>query len=250
MASRAATRYRAGRVTAPSAPSASSTAPSSRAAGHAQGPSLLRRAGTAIPVALLAGGLLGFLSWLSDDLGYPTGLLIPANLVGAWALVAFGAGAGARTVVGGAGRGLFALLAAVAVYYLVYGLFGEGWRAAGALRAATIWGAVALIAGPPLGLAGSVWRHREGVARSLGIAVPAGVLLAEGLFYQLQLGDDPAVRALLVAETLVGLALPLVAVQGTRARAIALGAALLVAGVAVVGLLVILPSLRSAADTF
>jgi hypothetical protein len=210
----------------------------------------VRRAGTAIPVALLAGGVLGALAWLSDDLGYPAGLLIPANLVGVWGLVAFGAGAGARTVLGGAGRGLFALLAAVAVYYLAYGLLGEGWRAAGAGRAATIWGSVALVAGPSLGLAGSVWRHHDGVARSIGIAIPAGVLIAEGLLFGSQLGNDPAARALLAAEAIVGFALPLFFVRGGRARAIALVAAALVAGATIVGLLVVLPALRSAADTF
>ncbi|HEX5827741.1 MAG TPA: DUF6518 family protein [Candidatus Limnocylindrales bacterium] len=232
-----------------SAPSAPSAAPSS-AADSGTRPSLLRRAGTAIPVALLAGATLGLLAWLSDDLGYPTGLLIPANLVAVWGLVAFGAGAGARTVVGGAGRGLFALLAAVAAYYLVYGLFGEGWRAAGAVRAATIWGSVAILAGPPLGLAGSVWRHRDGIPRSLGIAVPSGLLIAEGLLSQLQLGDDPAARTLLALETAAGVLLPLVAVRGTRYRLIALAAALLAAGVAAAGLLVVLPALRAAADTF
>jgi hypothetical protein len=225
-----------------------STAPSTEASPSA--PSLLRRAGTAIPVALLAGAILGSLAWFSDDLGYPTGLLIPANLVGVWGLVAFGAGAGARTVLGGAGRGLLALLAAVAVYYLAYGLLGEGWRVAGAGRAATIWGAVALIAGPTLGLAGSVWRHRVGTVRSLAIAVPAGVLLAEGLLFGAQVANDPAARSLLGLEALVGIALPLFLVRGMRARAIALGAAILVAVATLVGLLVVLPALRAAADTF
>jgi hypothetical protein len=213
-------------------------------------PSLLRRAGTAIPVALLAGAILGALAWLSDDLGYPASLLIPANLVGVWGLVAFGAGAGARTVLGGAGRGLLALLAAVAVYYLAYGLFGEGWRAAGAGRAATIWGSVALVAGPTLGLAGSVWRHHDGLARSLGIAVPSGVLLAEGILFASQVPNDPAARALLLGEAIVGIALPLFLVRGARARILALAAAAVVALMAIVGLLVLLPALRAAADTF
>ena len=225
-----------------------STAPSTEADPAA--PSLLHRAGTAIPVALLAGGILGALAWLSDDLGYPTSLLIPANLVGVWGLVAFGAGAGARSVIGGAGRGLFALLAAVAVYYLAYGLFGEGWRAAGAGRAAMVWGSVALLAGPTLGLAGSVWRHREGTARSLGIAVPAGVLIAEGLLFGAQVSNDPAARSLLTVEALVGIALPMFLVRGMRGRAIGLSAAVLVAVGTLVGLLVVLPALRAAADTF
>jgi hypothetical protein len=228
--------------------SAPSTAPSSSASAAA--PSLLRRAWTAVPVALLVGALLGGLAWFSDDLGNPLGLLIPANLVGIWALVAFAAGAGARTVIGGAGRGLFALLAAVGVYYLVYGTLGEGWRAAGALRAATIWGTVALIAGPPLGFSGSVWRHRSGLARSLAISVPAGVLIAEGVLFQVQTLGDVAARALLLVEVALGLLLPLVLVRGARWRAIALGGALVVAGAAAAGLYVVLPALRAAADTF
>ena len=210
----------------------------------------MRRAGTAIPAALVVGGILGGLAWLSDDLGYPMGLLIPANLLGVWALVAFGAGAGARTVLGGAGRGAFALLAAVGVYYLAYRLLGEGWRAAGALRAATIWGLVAVIAGPPLGFAGSVWRYRTGWARSLAIAVPAGVLIAEGVLFQAQVPNGVAARALLSAEAVAGLLLPILLVRGARWRALALAGALVVAGVATVGLYVILPALRAAADTF
>lgn len=236
-------------MTASPAPSSANPSASSTAAGPAA-PSLARRAGTAIPLALLAGGVLGALAWLSDDLGYPAGLLIPANLVGAWALVAFAAGAGARTILGGAGRGLFALVAAVAVYYLAYGLLGEGWRAVGAARAAMIWGSVALVAGPPLGLAGSLWRHHTGWPRSLGIAIPAGVLIAEGVIFGLQVPNDPAARTLFLVEIVVGFALPVVAVRGKRARSLALGAAILVAGVAAIGLLVILPALRAAADTF
>jgi len=232
-------------VSVSSAPSAAPSSPSSPAPA-----SILRRAGTAIPVALLAGATLGSLAWLSDDLGYPLGLLIPANLVGVWALVAFGAGAGARTVVGGAGRGLFALLAAVAVYYLAYGLLGEGWRAIGAARAATIWGLVAVVTGPPLGLSGSLWRHRTGWLRALGVAVPAGVLIAEGVVFQSQVPNDVAARTLLSAEAILGVALPFALVHGARWRLIALAGAALVAGVGIAGLLVVLPALRVAADTF
>jgi hypothetical protein len=109
---------------------------------------------------------------------------------------------------------------------------------------------VALVAGPTLGLAGSVWRHHDGLAKSLGIAVPAGVLLAEGLLFGSQVPNDPAARALLTAEAIVGLALPLFLVRGARARLIALVAAGAVAFATVVGLLIVLPALRAAADTF
>jgi hypothetical protein len=95
-----------------------------------------------------------------------------------------------------------------------------------------------------------VWRHREGTARSLGIAVPAGVLIAEGLLFGAQVANDAAARSLLTVEALVGVALPLFLVRGVRARVIALGAAVLVAVASLVGLLVVLPALRAAADTF
>ena len=49
---------------------------------------------------------------------------------------------------------------------------------------------------------------------------------------------------------MVGLALPVFLVRGMRARAIALSAAVIVAAVTLVGLLVVLPALRAAADTF
>jgi hypothetical protein len=80
--------------------------------------------------------------------------------------------------------------------------------------------------------------------------MPAGVLLAEGLLFQAQVPSDVAARTLLSAEVVLGIALPVVAVRGIRSRMLALGLALLVATAGIVGLLVVLPALRAAADTF
>ena len=197
-----------------------STAPSTEAEAA---PSLLRRAGTAIPVALLAGAILGALAWLSDDLGYPTGLLIPANLVGVWGLVAFGAGAGAR--IRPRRRGSRAVRAA-----------RRGRRVLPRLRAARrgVAGRRGRPGGDDLGLRGAARRaharpRRQRVAAPRGDGpqprrspCPRACSSPRGCCSAPRCANDPAARSLLTVEALVGLALPLFLVRGMRARAIAL----------------------------
>ena len=166
------------------------------------------------------GALLGAAAWWSDQLGYPAGLLIPANAIGAWLAVAFVLGASARTIPTGALRGLLGLLAAVATYYVLFALLGVGFRAMGASHAATVWGLVALIAGPLLGGSGAVWRHGTGWPRAIGVAVLAAALVGEGVVFggsRLvrvdQLGNDPG-AVLFLVEIVIGLLLPLVLLHG------------------------------------
>ena len=90
-------------------------------------------------------------------------------------------GASARTIPTGALRGVIGLIAAVAAYYVLIAIFGQGFRAIGASHAATIWGAVALVAGPVMGGAGAVWRHGDGWPRAIGVALLAAALFAEGV---------------------------------------------------------------------
>ena len=142
-------------------------------------PSLIGRAVEGLGTSILVGAALGALAWLSDQLQWPYSLLIPANMIGVWLALAFALGASARTIPTGALRGLIGLLAAVAVYYLLYTL-GAGYRAIGAGHAATVWGLVALIAGPVMGGAGAVWRHASGRPRAVAVAVLAAALIAEG----------------------------------------------------------------------
>jgi hypothetical protein len=208
----------------------------------------LRRATTALPLAIGAGVALGIAAWWSDELGYPAGALVPANAVGAWGLVAFASGSGARTVPGSAFRGLFALVAAVAAYYLAYAVLGDGWRSLGAARAATIWGGMALVAGPVLGLAGGVWRYGRGPWRASAVGLPAGILVIEGLLAGL--GRSDAVAVVLLVEVGVGILLPVALLRGSRARAVAWAATAVVALIGAFGLTVVIPALRAAADRF
>jgi hypothetical protein len=210
---------------------------------------LARRARMAISVALALGALLGAAAWAADVLDYPWNVVIPANAIGAWALVAFVAGAIGWSVIGGAARGLIALVTAVIVYYLGYALFGDGWRSASAVRAAMVWGSLAVLAGPALGFAGGVWRHGPPSWRALAVGVPSGILVVEGWLSRSQIGNDPFATSFLVAEVVVGAALPIVAARGGP-RLLALGAAALVALATIIGLVVVIPGLRSAASTF
>ena len=91
---------------------------------------------------------------------------------------------------------------------------------------------------------------RPGGHGASGIAVPAGLLIAEGLVLGSQVPNDPAARALLAIEVLLGLVLPAFLVRGARWRLIAYAGTAAVAGAGIVGLLIVLPALRTAADTF
>lgn len=188
-------------------------------------PPLAVRAVGGFGTSILAGAALGAAAWYSDGLGYPLGLLIPANAIGVWLGVAFVLGASARTLPTGALRGVIALLSAVAVYYILIAIFGQGYRAIGASHAATIWGAVALLAGPIMGGAGAVWRHGTGWPRALGVAVLASALFAEGfvfggprLVHLDQLVYDPG-AFLFLAEMIMALILPWIMLgRGERLR--------------------------------
>ena len=171
------------------------------------------------------GAALGAAAWLSDQLAWPYSLLVPANLIGIWLAVAFVLGGSARTIPTGALRGLIGLLAAVAAYYVLFAILGSGYRALGASHAATVWGLVALIAGPVLGGAGAVWRHGTGWPRAIGVALLSAALVGEGivfggprLVHLDQVAVDPGML-LFLAEIVIGLALPFLLLRrGERMR--------------------------------
>jgi len=134
-------------------------------------------------------------------------------------------GASARTIPTGALRGLVGLLAAVAAYYLLFAVLGHGIRVIGAAHAATIWGGVALVAGPILGAAGAVWRRGAGWPRAIAVALLAAALIAEGVVFGAkrlvavdELIHDPG-ALILAAEIVAGLAIPwLLLRRGERLR--------------------------------
>jgi Family of unknown function (DUF6518) len=218
-------------------------------------PPLITRAVSGLGTSIAGGAALGAGAWLSDQIAWPFGLLIPANATGAWLGVAFALGASARTIPTGALRGLVGLLSAVATYYLLFALLGQGFRAIGAGHAATIWGAVALLAGPVMGAAGAVWRRAAGWPRAIAVALIASSLIGEGvaiggprLIHVDQLGTDPG-AFLLGAEAMLGGLLPFVLLrQDERVRGYLATVALAVA--AGVGIEPAIHVIRTFADRF
>ena len=218
-------------------------------------PSLAGRAAGGFGASILAGALLGGSAWFSDQLAWPYSLLVPTNAIGAWVAVAFVLGASARTLPTGALRGLVGLLTAVAAYYLLFATLGAGYRAIGAGHAATVWGLVALVAGPVMGGAGATWRHRTGWPRAFAVAILSAALLAEGIMFGLgrlvhteQLAADPG-ALLFGIEIVIGAALPgLILASGERLRGYGATVALGAAGALAIG--PVTATLRALADRF
>jgi hypothetical protein len=218
-------------------------------------PPLASRAVGGFGTSILAGAALGAGAWFADGLAYPLGLLVPANAIGAWLGVAFVLGASARTIPTGALRGVIGLLSAVAAYYVLIAIFGQGYRVIGASHAATIWGAVALLAGPIMGLAGATWRHGTGWPRAIGVALLASALFAEGfvfgaprLIHVEQLVYDPG-AFLFGAEMILGVILPWVLLRsGERMRGYLAAAALAIIAALAIG--PVTAVIRGIADRF
>ena len=217
-------------------------------------PPLVARAVGGFGWSIGGGAALGAAAWLSDQLAWPYSLLLPANAIGVWLAVAFALGGSARTIPTGALRGLIGLLSAVAAYYILFAVLGEGFRAQGASHAATIWGVVALAAGPVMGGAGAVWRYGTGWPRAIGVATLAAALIGEAVVFG---GErfarlDPAIEPdaiLYVAELVIGLALPFLLLRpDERLRGyIATIVLAVVAGVAIGPVTAVI---RGVADTF
>ena len=218
-------------------------------------PGVVSRAVSGFGTSIGVGVALGAAAWISDQLSWPSSLLIPANAIGVWLGVAFILGASARTIPTGVLRGLIGLLSAVAAYYLLFAVLGQGIRAVGASHAATVWGAVALLAGPLMGGAGSVWRYGHGWPRAIGVGVLAAALIGEGVVFGAgrlvhvdQLGTDPG-AFLLAAEIVLGLALPwLLLHRGERLRGYVATATL--AAISTVAIGPVTTLVRALADRF
>jgi len=205
--------------------------------------------------SILGGAALGAAAWFADGLAYPLDLLIPANAIGAWLGVAFVLGASARTIPTGALRGVIGLVSAVVAYYALNAIFGQGYRVIGASHAASIWGAVALLAGPVMGGAGAVWRHGSGWPRAIGVALLAAALFAEGfvfgaprLIHVDELVHDPG-AFLFTAEMILAAILPWVLLRrGERVHGYVATAVLAVIAAVAIG--PVTAVLRTLADRF
>jgi uncharacterized protein DUF6518 len=218
-------------------------------------PGVVSRAISGFGTSIGVGAAIGAAAWVSDQLSWPYSLLIPANAIGVWLGVAFLLGASARTIPTGVLRGLVGLLSAVAAYYLLNAALGHGFRVIGASHAATVWGAVALLAGPIMGGAGSVWRYGSGWPRAVGVGILAAALIGEGLVFggpRLihvdQLGTDPG-AILFAVEIVLGLAVPwLLLRRGERLRGYV--ATIILTVIAVVAIGPVTALVRELADRF
>jgi hypothetical protein len=138
-----------------------------------------------------------------------------------WLAVAWLLGAIARRVVLGALAGALALAGGTGAWY-AFTLWQVGRAALDyTVPVATAWGVAALGAGAVFGAAGAIWRSGgTDFTRALGVSILAGCLIGEAILLLAQ-WHGRAARAVLAAELLAGLALPLL-LLARRPRALLL----------------------------
>jgi hypothetical protein len=129
-----------------------------------------------------------------------------ANSISTWLVAPFLVGSLAATDRGGAVAGFGTCAAQLAGYYAVAYLQEIGTTSS----LVAFWTLCAVVGGPLFGVAGRLWRSRA--PRGLGIAVLAGVFVAEGLYAYWHQQRDHLTGALWIA---IGLSL---AVLGGRGR--------------------------------
>jgi hypothetical protein len=101
-----------------------------------------------------------------------------ANSTSTWLVAPFLVGSLAATRRGGAAAGVATCAAQLVGYYIVAHLRGVGTTDS----LVAFWVGCALVGGPVFGLAGTLWRTSAPGRKGLGMAVLAGVFVAEGLY--------------------------------------------------------------------
>lgn len=117
-----------------------------------------------------------------------------ANSGATWVVAAFFAGAylGRPAL-----HGTMVLFGEVIAYYGAAAIF-LNQREPQALVGPAVWLAVALVAGPIFGIAGSWWRHEQRpIRRIIAVALLGGVFITEGLYLMISLGY-PAKAAIML----------------------------------------------------
>jgi hypothetical protein len=158
---------------------------------------------------------LGAFSAIGDTIAV---LAAPANAVGPWIVAAYVTGILAGHPRSGAGAGAAVLVLGIVTYYAgVRLIWGEGF--VDPVRAAAVWGIVALVAGAPLGLAGGAWAGGDARWRVPSVALLSGLLLAEAMtrFVEVEgwTGIDLGRTALQVwaSDTIAALVAPLILLE-------------------------------------
>jgi hypothetical protein len=183
-----------------------------------------------VAISLAAGFALGTSGRASDHL---PPLLHWAGAVGAlWLIGAFAVGALAGGRRAAALAGAVAIVSGVAAYYMLMHWVEHRAGLRYAVIVGVAWGAGGALVGALFGWAGHAWRHGSPRLRPVGVAVLGGALLGEAVLL-LDRWRSPDARAVLLAELVLGVTLPL-ALAGRRRGVLALGATAVVATMAVV----------------
>lgn len=151
-----------------------------------------------------------------------TGLGSLANSAGPWSLAAFLVARYARRVPVAVPAAMVALICCELGYAIATNVRGGS----NATSTVTFWLIAAVIAGPPLGIAGA-WSTRRGPSGGIGFGVIAGVLIGEGIYGWTTVADTTDWRYWAI-ETLIGVGIVVVAVRQhrlTTSRALAIAAA-------------------------
>ena len=154
------------------------------------------------------------------------------NLGAPWLAIAFGLGAGAKTLVEGGARGALAMAAAVVAYYVFASFFEKKTALLYPTALGALWLPVAVGGGAVFGTAGVAWRTRGPAVRVVSVALLAGVLIGEAGLMLLRPGHTG--DFMFGAEWALGLVLPFVMLRKWREQAAAFVLAVGVSGLAFV----------------
>lgn len=184
------------------------------------------------------GGLIvGIATMVAQGL-LPDAVAWIGNSGAVWAAAAFVAGAAGASARPWACAlaGLLTQWGAVVGYY---GFTSLLWLGAQDLWAPLVWAVCGAVAGPLFGLAGYVWRGRDGWWRAGAVALLGAVLAAEGVFKLVNWEHFTHMLGTAWTQALLGLAVPLLfggRGWADRARALAVFAVLVPLGIGVFSL--------------
>lgn len=194
-------------------------AAATRRPGLAAGPGLA----AAVAVGLLVGALTAYAQgWLGDS----TSSL--ANSAGPWSVAAFLVARANRRLV----TAIVAAMLTLACCELGYAIATDVRGGSNSTTTVMFWLVAALLAGPPLGIAGA-WSTRRGVRSGVGFAVIGGVLIGEGVYGWTTVADTTDWRYWAV-EAVIGAVVVVVAVvrcERLRHALVAVVTAMATAGV-------------------
>ena len=162
----------------------------------------------AVGVGVLVGALTAYAQgWLGDS----TNSL--ANSAGPWSVAAFLVARYNRRIAFAVAGAMLTLACCELGYALATVVRGDS----NSTTTIMFWLAAALLAGPPIGVAGA-WSTQRGMHRGVGFAVIGGVVLGEGIYGWTTVADTTDWRYWAV-ESVIGAAVVLVAaVRSERPR--------------------------------